>query len=63
MIGIRVDANSIISTGHVMRCIAIEQGLEVLGEKCVFLVSDITTSDFLKTKGYESICLFFRLEK
>lgn len=57
MIGIRVDANNIISTGHAMRCIAIEQGLRELGQKAVFFVADRSAMDFLVTKGYESVCL------
>lgn len=57
MIGIRVDANSLISTGHVMRCIAVEQGLQALGQKAIFFVADLYSQDFLRTKGHESVCL------
>lgn len=40
MIGIRADANSIIATGHVMRCISIAKAIKELGEEVIFFLAD-----------------------
>ena len=40
MIGIRADANSIIATGHVMRCISIARAIKTMGEDVIFFVAD-----------------------
>lgn len=40
MIGIRADANKIIASGHVMRCITIAKELVALGESVAFFVAD-----------------------
>jgi UDP-2,4-diacetamido-2,4,6-trideoxy-beta-L-altropyranose hydrolase len=40
MIGIRADANSIIATGHVMRCISIAKAAKELGEEVTFFLAD-----------------------
>ncbi len=40
MTGIRADANSIIASGHVMRCITIAGELAARGEKVTFFVAD-----------------------
>lgn len=40
MIYIRVDANNIIATGHLMRCIAIAEAIEELGEGVTFIFAD-----------------------
>lgn len=57
MIGIRTDANEIIATGHVMRCIAIAQQLEKLNQEFIFIASDSYTTNFIVGKGYECICI------
>lgn len=48
MIGIRVDANSKIATGHMMRCLAIAGALKSMGENVIFIVADKESSNFLK---------------
>ena len=40
MIGIRADANKIIATGHVMRCITIAKEIVKQGESVTFFVAD-----------------------
>lgn len=40
MIGIRADANNIIATGHVMRCITIARAIKTLGDDVTFFVAD-----------------------
>lgn len=48
MIGIRADANKIIASGHVMRCITIAKELVALGECVTFFVADNEGRDFIK---------------
>ena len=40
MIGIRTDANSIIATGHMMRCITIAKEIVARGQAVTFFVAD-----------------------
>ncbi|MBQ3796633.1 MAG: UDP-2,4-diacetamido-2,4,6-trideoxy-beta-L-altropyranose hydrolase [Butyrivibrio sp.] len=40
MIGIRADANSIIATGHMMRCLTIAKAIEKQGESVTFFMAD-----------------------
>ncbi len=40
MIGIRTDANSIIATGHIMRCITIAKEIVARGQAVTFFVAD-----------------------
>ena len=40
MIGIRVDSNSIIATGHMMRCITIARQLLSIGGSVTFFIAD-----------------------
>lgn len=40
MIYIRVDANNIIATGHLFRCISIAEALKELGEDVTFIMAD-----------------------
>ncbi len=48
MIGIRADANKIIASGHVMRCITIAKEIVALGECVTFFVADNEGRDFIK---------------
>ncbi len=47
MIGIRADANKIIATGHVMRCITIAREIIALGESVTFFVADTESRELI----------------
>lgn len=57
MIAIRVDGNSEIATGHVMRCIAIANGLKELKQDCMFIVADERSEELLKSSGFTVLVL------
>lgn len=56
-IGIRVDANEIVATGHLMRCLAIAEELTRMGEMPLFISSDEFPSSLIRQKGYEFVSL------
>ena len=47
MIGIRVDANSIIAAGHMMRCMTIAKAITSLGSSVIFFVADSESKKLL----------------
>ncbi|MBP3783453.1 MAG: UDP-2,4-diacetamido-2,4,6-trideoxy-beta-L-altropyranose hydrolase [Butyrivibrio sp.] len=53
MIGIRADANKIIASGHVMRCITIAKELIALGESVTFFVADNEGKSLVDSVGKE----------
>lgn len=57
VIYIRVDANSEIATGHVMRTLAIAKQIRKLGGECKFIVSDEYAKPIINNSGFEVICL------
>lgn len=57
MIAIRVDGNSEIATGHIMRCLAIAHGLKDSGQNCVFIVADNDSEQLLIKSGFRIINL------
>lgn len=57
MIYIRVDANSQIGMGHMMRCISIAEALYEKGEKIQFLVASTEATKFLEEKNMPYIVL------
>ena len=57
MIGIRADANRIIATGHVMRCITIAKEIVKQGESVTFFVADEESRELVElyAKGVSGI--------
>ena len=51
MIGFRVDANEIIATGHLMRCIAIARECMKRGEECLFFLAEEKETKRLEENG------------
>ncbi len=56
MIGIRVDANKYIASGHLMRCLSIADAI-ILHEDLVFLTSDQFAVEMIRCRGYEVVLL------
>lgn len=57
MIGIRVDVNRQVATGHIRRDIAIALQLREMGEECVFISADDTCLPYLEPLGFKRIIL------
>lgn len=53
MIGIRVDGNEKIAMGHVVRCLAIAEGLAESGQTCFFITSDESSGEIIRSGGFE----------
>lgn len=57
MIGFRVDANSEIGTGHLMRCLSIAKKLKEKAESIVFFMADSANKCIVKENGFRCIVL------
>lgn len=57
MIGFRLDANSHVATGHLMRCITIAKACRKLGKNCIFILSDGDCKDILEKNQFDYIIL------
>lgn len=57
MIGIRVDVNQEIATGHIRRDIAIALCLRQLGQECIFISADENCLSYLAPHGFQCFIL------
>lgn len=57
MIGIRVDVNQVIATGHIKRDIEIALCLREMGQECLFLSADDKCLPYLEPYGFHSVIL------
>lgn len=57
MIGIRVDVNQTVATGHIMRDIAVAIKLKDMGADFVFISADDNCKKYLDKYGFEAVVL------
>lgn len=57
VIGIRVDVNETVATGHIMRCMTIAEQIKKLGGQVLFITVDEQAEDLLAHAGMEHVCL------
>ena len=57
LIGIRVDANDTVATGHVMRCITIARKLMQAGSRVIFYTADEYAGEMLEQNSLQYVCL------
>lgn len=57
MLYIRTDMNTVIATGHVMRCLAIADAAKEQGENVTFILADKEAEQFVQGRGYQTIIL------
>lgn len=57
MLYIRTNMNSVIATGHVMRCLSIADAAKSIGEDTTFILSDEQAVSYIKERGHEAIVL------
>lgn len=56
-VGIRVDGNEVIATGHVMRCLAIADALKEKGIDLFFISADTSSELVIRQNGFEFLSL------
>ena len=57
MVYIRADANEVIGSGHVMRCLSIAEELRRQGEEAAFIIADRCSEEMILEKGFSVVCL------
>ena len=62
MIIFRADGNSIVCTGHIMRCLSMADAFRRRGENCIFAIADNTPEELISSRGYETVTLGTRYD-
>lgn len=57
MLGIRVDMNGTIATGHMIRCLSIADEWKKKGHELVFIMADSNAEELIKSRGYSCAVL------
>lgn len=57
MIGIRVDVNRTVATGHILRDLAVAVRLREMGEECLFFSADENCLPYLEREGFRAVIL------
>lgn len=57
MVYFRVDGNSVIGLGHVMRCISIAEAAKKYGCDSTFIISDESSRDIITSYGFKTLIL------
>jgi len=57
MLYIRTNMNSVIATGHVMRCLSIADAAKTLGEDTTFILSDDEAVEYIANRGFQAMVL------
>ena len=57
VVGIRVDVNETVATGHIMRCLTIAEQIKKLGGQVLFITADEQAEELLSRAGMEHVCL------
>ncbi len=57
MLYFRVDMNEVIATGHAMRCLAIADAAQQIGEDATFILADDKAVELVESRGCRAIVL------
>lgn len=57
MILVRADANEIIGTGHIMRCLSIARAFADKGEEVKFVTADHKGDSLIHSRGFCTLCM------
>ena len=63
MIAIRVDANDIVASGHVTRCLTVARAVKKAGGECIFFTVEELCAELIKKAGFSCILLHGRFDR